>query len=178
MKLIALLALVLSLPAHAASLRLDGAEYVGIIQTPGQSCASQVNHGKNSAFDLEGAKALVGTLALSWSGPGELTLESLEFIFSGKEFPGGEQRALVTGSELGYLWQGVDEPAVFSARESRSSSPFCFLQLGGLKVVDPYEYFEKVGTIRAVGTYVEGGARQSVTTELPFRFHYNPVLRK
>jgi hypothetical protein len=72
----------------------------------------------------------------------------------------------------------VDEPAVFEAREIRSSSPFCFLQIGGLKVVDPYEYFERVGTIRAVGTYVEGGARQTVTTELPFRFHYNPILRK
>ena len=84
----------------------------------------------------------------------------------------------MAGTELGYLWQGYDEPAVFRARESRSSSPFCFFQIGGLKVVDPYEYFESVGTIRAVGTYMEGGVEQTISYELPFRFHYNPEPRK
>lgn len=177
MKLIALAFFALSLSAQAASLRLDGADYVGVIQGAGQSCASQMKFGKGKAADLDGAKALIGTLALSWSGPGDLQLESMEFIFPGKEFSGG-QSVVVTGSELGYLWQGWDEPVLFGARESRSSSPFCFFQVGGLKVADPYEYFEKVGTIRAVGTYVEGGAKQTVTTDLPFRLHYNPIPRK
>jgi hypothetical protein len=44
--------------------------------------------------------------------------------------------------------------------------------------VDPYEYFESVGTIRAVGTYQENGEPQTISSDLPFRFHYNPIPRR
>lgn len=179
MKLIFALALLsFSTNAHAASLRLGGADYVGIIQAPALSCARQVNHGKQSEADLPGAKALLGTLHLAWSGPGPLTLESMTITFPGKQFPGGAQVAEVNGAELGYLWGSYEDPAVFRANEARSSTPFCFFQVGALSVLDPYTYFEGVGTIRADGFYELNGERKSVSTVLPFRFHYNPVGRK
>jgi hypothetical protein len=179
MKLMIALALfALSPTAHSASLRLDGGEYVGIIQVPALSCVQQVTNGKQAPADIPGAKALFGTLRLSWSGPSELKLESMIITFPGKQFPGGKQVAQVSGAELGYLWGSYEDPAIFGARESRSSTPFCFFQVGNLSVVNPYEYFEGVGTIRAVGSYQEGGVLKSVSTELPFRFHYNPVPRK
>lgn len=178
MKLIALALFALTLPAQAASLRLGGADYVGIIQVPALSCVQQINHGKQSAADVPGAKALFGTLHLGWSGPGALKLESMTITFPGKEFPNGSQVAVVSGTELGFLWGSYEDPAVFRAGESRSSTPFCFFQVGNLKVVDPFEYFEGVGTIRAVGTYQENGEQKSVSSELPFRFHYNPIPRR
>lgn len=178
MKLIALALFALSTNAHAVSLRLDGANYVGIIQAPALSCVQQVTHGKQSPADVPGAKALFGTLRLSWSGPSRFTLETLTITFPGKEFPGGAQVAEISGIELGYLWGNYEDPAIFGANESRSSTPFCFFQVGNLSVVNPYEYFESVGTIRAAGTYEENGEKKTAATELPFRFHYNPVPRK
>jgi hypothetical protein len=177
-KFILALVTLFSAQSFAANISLSGADYVPLLDEPARSCASQIiNPNDKENFDKPGINALMGTVRMSWSGPGELLLDSMTISFTGPEIPNMRHDVVITGEELGFLWSGDNVVPSFKANSGRAVIPFCRFRAGPINVVDKYKYFEGIGIITVKGHYQENGQWKDVSGDLTFRYHMTPMRR-
>ena len=176
--LIFLLTSQMVLAVASSSLELSGAEYVPLLDIAGRSCKAQVTDYFNDDNDLEPVKAIIGTMRLSWFGNEDVTLEKMAFYFSGKRIENGAQVVSLSKEELSHLWGGYGENIVLKAHSRLTTTPFCQFSIGGIKILNKYEYFETSATVKVTVSYMKNDQKVYLHDELVFRYHLTPLRRR
>lgn len=162
----------------AATIDISGADYVPLLDEPARTCASQIVDPNNkNDLNKPGINALMGTVRMSWSGPGTLFLDRMIISFTGPEIPNNRHDVVISGDELGFLWSGDAVVPTFKAHSGRAVIPFCRFRAGPVQVVDKYKYFEAMGVITIEGRYQENGQWKNASGKLVFRYHMSPMRR-
>lgn len=163
------------LVSTAAFAQTSYPEYL-LLDAEGMSCRQQIQDPTGFA-DVDAVKMLLGTLDLKWDGDQEFRLDYVKIQMNGNEVENGRFAKIISGLDLSYMFLGKPGVVRVAPHSTVSTTNACFVEIGGIGLINTNLPASGNGEILFVGTYNDGTSTRSAVIAQPFSFRFDGPAR-